>query len=67
MPDELLIHSYKGTLQYRQPLKEEAIIQSISRKGNFYDNPVMKNYLGMMNSEFLYLHKFKNIDYSGKN
>ena len=36
-------------------LKERGITQSMSRKGNCYDNAVMENFFGIMKSEFLYL------------
>ncbi|MCZ1267564.1 IS3 family transposase, partial [Paenibacillus tundrae] len=48
--------------QYQHALKERAIIQSMSRKGNCYDNAVMENFFGIMKSEFLYLNEFESLD-----
>ncbi|MCZ1267489.1 IS3 family transposase, partial [Paenibacillus tundrae] len=47
---------------YQHALKERAIIQSMSRKGNCYDNAVMENFFGIMKSEFLYLNEFESLD-----
>lgn len=44
--------------QYRHALKEKNIVQSMSRRGNCYDNSVMENFFGIMKSEFLYLKEF---------
>lgn len=64
--DELLLHSDQGwhyqMKQYQHALKERAIIQSMSRKGNCYDNAVMGNFFGIMKSEFLYLNEFESLD-----
>lgn len=63
--DTLLIHSDQGwhyqMKQYRHALGERGIKQSMSRKGNCYDNAVIENFFGIMKSEFLYLKDFKNI------
>jgi len=65
--DKLLLHSDQGwhyqMKQYRQALKGQAIIQSMSRKGNCYDNAVMENFFGIMKSEFFYLHEFESVDH----
>lgn len=47
---------------YRKVLKEKGIRQSMSRKGNCYDNAMMENFFGIMKSELLYLQKFKDMD-----
>ncbi len=64
--DELLIHSDQGwhyqMKQYRDALKERGITQSMSRKGNCYDNAVIENFFGIMKSEFLYLNEFESIE-----
>ena len=39
---------------YRYTLKENRIFQSISRKGNCYDNSVMENFFGIMKQEMYY-------------
>jgi transposase InsO family protein len=42
-------HSY-----YQQRLKEHGIIQSMSRKGNCYDNCIMETFFGRMKNEMYY-------------
>lgn len=65
--DELLIHSDQGwhyqMEKYRNALKERGVIQSMSRKGNCYDNSVIENFFAIMKSEFLYLKEFESIDH----
>ncbi|MFC3779102.1 IS3 family transposase [Bacillus chungangensis] len=65
--DELLMHSDQGwhyqMKQYRHALKERGITQSLSRKGNCYDNAVMEYFFGIMKSEFLYFKEFESIDH----
>ncbi|WP_430787785.1 IS3 family transposase [Virgibacillus flavescens] len=65
--DELIIHSDQGwhyqMKKYRQALEERGITQSMSRKGNCYDNAVIENFFGIMKSEFLYLNQFESIDH----
>ena len=39
---------------YRRRLKEERIFQSMSRKGNCYDNSVMENFFGLLKQEIYY-------------
>jgi putative transposase len=62
----LLIHSDQGwhyqMRQYQQALKERGITQSMSRKGNCYDNAVIENFFGILKSEFLYTQEFANIE-----
>ena len=63
---QLLMHSDQGwhyqMKQYRHSLETRGIVQSMSRKGNCYDNSVMENFFGIMKSEFLYLKEFENIE-----
>lgn len=47
--------------QYRHALEERGIKQSMSRKGNCYDNAVIENFFGIIKSEFLYLKEFESI------
>ena len=65
--DELLLHSDQGwhyqMKQYQYALKNQGITQSMSRKGNCYDNAVIENFFGIMKSEFLYLSEFESIDH----
>lgn len=63
--DDLLLHSDQGwhyqMKQYRHALKKRGITQSMSRKGNCYDNAVIENFFGIMKSEFLYLNEFESV------
>ena len=64
---QLLMHSDQGwhyqMKQYRQALQDRGITQSMSRKGNCYDNSVMENFFGIMKSEFLYYKEFESIEH----
>ena len=64
---QLLMHSDQGwhyqMKQYRHTLKSKRIVQSMSRKGNCYDNSVMENFFGIMKSEFLYLKEFESVEH----
>ena len=63
----LMLHSDQGWhyqhKQYRQLLAEKGVTQSMSRKGNCYDNSVMENFFGHLKSELLYLQEFESIDH----
>ncbi|MGG5735649.1 IS3 family transposase [Bacillus cereus group sp. IBL03679] len=65
--DALLIHSDQGwhyqMKKYRDSLHKRGITQSMSRKGNCYDNAVIENFFGIMKSEFLYRKDFKNMEH----
>lgn len=65
--DSLLIHSDQGwhyqMPQYQQALKNKGITQSMSRKGNCYDNAVMENFFGILKSEFLYTQTFSDTEH----
>ena len=67
MKINLLIHSDQGwhyqMKQYHHALKERGITQSMSRKGNCYDNAVIENFFGIMKSEFLYLKEFESVEH----
>ncbi len=69
IPDntELILHSDQGW-HYRHKtyvtmLKEKGIRQSMSRKGNCYDNAVMENFFGHLKSELLYLQEFESMEH----
>lgn len=47
--------------QYRHVLQAREIKQSMSRKGNCYDNSVMENFFGILKSEFLYYKEFESV------
>ena len=69
IPDNtgLLLHSDQGWhyrhKQYVRMLKDKGIRQSMSRKGNCYDNSVMENFFGHLKSELLYLQEFESMDH----
>ena len=69
LPDNtgLILHSDQGWhyqhKYYRQMLAEKGIKQSMSRKGNCYDNSVMENFFGHLKSELLYLQEFESVDH----
>ncbi|GIO35135.1 transposase [Paenibacillus albilobatus] len=60
-----LIHSDQGwhyqMKKYRHALEKRNIKQSMSRKGNCYDNAVIENFFGIVKSEFLYFKEFESI------
>ena len=72
LPDNtgLLLHSDQGWhyqhKQYRRMLEKKGIKQSMSRKGNCYDNSVMENFFGHLKSELLYLQEFESVDHFKK-
>ena len=54
----LIMHSDQGWqyqhAAYRSELREHKIIQSMSRKGNRYDNCMMETFFGRLKNEMLY-------------
>ena len=62
---ELLIHSDQGVLyqspKYRNFLKKSHILQSMSSKGNCYDNAVVESFFGTLKCETIYLNKIKTL------
>jgi putative transposase len=67
---QLLLHSDQGwhyqMQDYQKMLKDKGIRQSMSRKGNCYDNSVMENFFGILKSEFYYNKKFLSIEHFTK-
>ena len=69
IPDNinLLLHSDQGWhyrhKQYVKMLKDKGVRQSMSRKGNCYDNSVMENFFGHLKSELLYLQEFESMEH----
>jgi putative transposase len=64
--DRPMLHSDQGW-HYRMPafqrqLRERELVQSMSRKGNCYDNAVMESFFAVLKSEFFYLNKFDTVD-----
>jgi len=62
----LILHSDQGwhyqLQQYQNILKDNKIIQSMSRKGNCLDNSIMENFFGIMKTELLYIEEFNSIE-----
>ena len=69
LPDntELMLHSDQGWhyqhKQYRRMLAKKGVKQSMSRKGNCYDNSVIENFFGHLKSELLYLQEFNSMEH----
>lgn len=64
--DKPMLHSDQGW-HYRMPafqrqLRERELVQSMSRKGNCYDNAAMESFFAVLKSEFFYLNKFDSVD-----
>ena len=59
--DGIIMHSDQGWQYqhryYRTVLAEQGIIQSMSRKGNCYDNCIMETFFGRMKNEMYYGHE----------
>jgi putative transposase len=68
IPDntQLILHSDQGwqyqMRPYQKMLIAKGIQQSMSRKGNCYDNSVMENFFGILKSEFYHNQKFFSLD-----
>jgi putative transposase len=69
VPDNpyLILHSDQGwqyqMRTYQKMLKEKGVRQSMSRKGNCYDNSVMESFFGILKSEFYYNQKFSSVEH----
>lgn len=59
--DGLILHSDQGWQyqhnSYRKTLTDHGIIQSMSRKGNCYDNCIMETFFGRLKNEMYYGHE----------
>ena len=57
----LIFHSDQGWqyqhATYRQMLAERGVVQSMSRKGNCYDNCIMETFFGRLKNEMFYGHE----------
>lgn len=68
IPDnsQLILHSDQGwqyqMRAYQKMLKDKGIRQSMSRKGNCYDNSVIENFFGILKSEFYHNQKFPSVE-----
>jgi putative transposase len=47
---------------YSHALKENKIFQSMSRKGNYYDNSIMENFFGVLKQEIYYGNTYYSFD-----
>ena len=58
----LIFHSDRGSqyasCQFREVLEKKVFIQSMSRKGNCWDNAVAESFFHTLKSEELYFNKF---------
>ena len=65
--DILLIHSDQGwhyqMKKYRSALIKHGITQSMSRKGNCYDNAVIESFFSTLKSELPYLKEFESVEH----
>ncbi len=61
-----ILHSDQGwqyqIKEYQRMLKENNIIQSMSRKYNCLDNSVMENFFGRLKTEMFYGEKFESVN-----
>lgn len=59
----LMIHSDRGVQyackEYRRLLKKFGFIQSMSRKGNYWDNAAMESFFGTLKTELIYHENYK--------
>jgi len=68
IPDHgpLMLHSDQGwhyqMYLYQRTLKENGITQSMSRKGNCYDNCVIENFFGLLKTEFFRNQSFSSVE-----
>jgi transposase InsO family protein len=69
IPDnsQLILHSDQGWQYqmriYQKMLRDKGIQQSMSRKGNCYDNSVMENFFGILKTEFFHNQKFSSVEH----
>lgn len=65
--DRPILHSDQGwqyqMAAYRRMLEQRAVVQSMSRKGNCYDNAAMESFFGTLKAEFFRLNEFASIDH----
>ncbi len=63
---KLLVHTDQGMHYqhslWRKLLAEHGAVQSMSRKGNCYDNAVMENFFGQLKTEAFYGERFESVD-----
>ena len=73
-PGNLIFHSDQGTQyasdEFKQMLSKNGVIQSMSRKGNCYDNAPMESFFHTLKNELSYFGRFntrKQAEYEVKN
>jgi putative transposase len=72
IPDRgpLMLHSDQGwhyrMKGYQRTLKQNGITQSMSRKGNCYDNCVIENFFGLLKTEFFHNQSFTSVEHFQK-
>ena len=63
---KLLVHTDQGFQHQHQSwkrlLEEHGAVQSMSRKGNCFDNSVMENFFGRLKSEMFYGEHFADLE-----
>ena len=61
----LIVHSDQGwhykMQPYRAMLAQRGVKQSMSRKGNCFDNAIIENFFGILKSELFYLKKYNSV------
>lgn len=60
---DCILHSDQGatytSLEFKRILKESGFVQSMSRKGNCYDNAIVENFFGTFKNESIYKETLK--------
>ena len=49
--------------RYQKMIEEKDIIQSMSRKGNCFDNAAVENFFSILKSEMFYNHRFESVQH----
>ena len=64
--NNLIIHTDQGfqyqNKRYQTWLNDHGITQSMSRKGNCYDNAVAENFFSHLKAKFYYVNTFKTVE-----
>jgi len=64
--ENLILHSDQGfqyqNIRFRKFLEKKGITQSMSRKGNCYDNSVAENFFSQLKAEFFHVNHFKTVE-----
>ncbi len=63
--NDLLIHTDQGfqyqNIRFIEHLKSKGVVQSMSRRGNCYDNAMAENFFSHLKAEFYKINKFKSV------